>query len=63
MREPETYRTHLENILAYSNGKRILNKKEVEQYLGKGRKWCDKNIPYTKSGITVESLAMCLAKL
>lgn len=63
MREPERYRECLKNILAYSNGKRILNKKEVEQYLGKGRKWCNSNISYAKSGITVESLAMCLAKM
>lgn len=56
------YRPVLENLLAFSKGKRILNVSDVARYLGKTRPWCVEHLGVTAEGITVEALAHRLAK-
>ncbi len=38
-REPECYRPYMEDILAYTGGRRILTVKETMAYTGKSRHW------------------------
>ena len=62
MREPECYRLILESLNTHSNGKRILSVTDVSRHLGKSRAWCREKLGVTGDGITVEALAMKLAK-
>lgn len=62
MREPPTYRLELEQILKVT-GKNVLTAKDVYQYTGKGRKWCDSHLNIGKNGIAATTLAYQLSTL
>lgn len=38
-REKQDYRPYLEDLLAYTNGRRIMTAKEAMAYTGKSRHW------------------------
>lgn len=59
-REKEDYREILADLLEYSNGKRLLNIKEVAEYLGIKPETAAKRYGITKNGIMVQSLARLL---
>ena len=61
MIEPPCYRFILESLNAHST-KRILSVTDVSRHLGKSRAWCREKLGVTGDGITVEALAMKLAK-
>ena len=56
-RELEDFRPYLEDILTYSNGKRVLLIKEAMEYTGKSRQW------FYNRGIAGEVGAVQLARL
>ena len=62
MKEPETYRIVLESLLSSTNGKRILSQSDVARHLNKSRRWVREKLEVKKDGISVEALAMKLAK-
>ena len=62
MREPPLYREILESLFTASNGKRILSQSDVARLLNKSRWWVREKLEVKKNGITVEALAMKLAK-
>lgn len=62
MKEPETYRIVLESLLSASKGKRILSQSDVSRLLNKSRGWVRERLGVKKDGISVEALAMKLAK-
>lgn len=62
MREPDAYRPILESLLSASKGKRILSQSDVSRLLNKSRGWVRERLEVKKDGITVEALAMKLAK-
>ena len=62
MKEPETYRIVLESLLSSTNGKRILSQSDVARHLNKSRGWVREKLEVKKDGITVEALALKLAK-
>lgn len=62
MKEPETYRIVLESLLSSTHGKRILSQSDVARLLNKSRGWVRERLEIKKDGITVEALAMKLAK-
>ena len=62
MKEPETYRLVLESLLSSTHGKRILSQSDVSRLLNKSRGWVRDRLEVKKGGITVEALAMKLAK-
>ena len=62
MREPPLYREILESLFTASNGKRILSQSDVARLLNKSRGWVREKLEVKKNGITVEALAMKLAK-
>lgn len=62
MKEPETYRIVLESLLSASKGKRILSQSDVARHLNKSRGWVREKLEVKKDGISVEALAMKLAK-
>ena len=62
MREPDDYRQILESLLSASKGKRILSQSDVSRLLNKSRGWVRERLEVKKDGITVEALAMKLAK-
>lgn len=62
MKEPETYRIVLESLLSASKGKRILSQSDVSRLLNKSRGWVRERLEVKKDGITVEALAMKLAR-
>lgn len=62
MKEPETYRLVLESLLSSTHGKRILSQIDVSRLLNKSRGWVRERLEVKKDGITVEALAMKLAK-
>ena len=65
-REKPAYRDNLEDILEFTDGRRLLTLAEVARYLGKDRRWvldnifkpCDKS---TQDGISAMTLARRLA--
>ena len=58
MRETMVFRDNLEDILAFSNGKRILTITEVSAYTGRSRKWCREHLGIDSSlGISAATLA------
>lgn len=61
-REHEMYRPLLEDILAYTGGKRLLTISDVAGYLGRGRPWVTEHIGVTREGITPMALAQKLAR-
>lgn len=62
MREPDAYRPILESLLSASKGKRILSQSDVARLLNKSRGWVRERLGVRKDGISVEALAMKLAK-
>ena len=62
MKEPETYRIVLESLLSASKGKRILSQSDVSRLLNKSRGWVRERLGVKKDGISVEALALKLAK-
>ena len=62
MKEPKCYRQILESILSASKGKRILSQSDVARLLNKSRGWVRERLEVKRDGITVEALAMKLAK-
>ena len=61
MREPEAYRLILESLLKVKD-KRILSQSDVARHLGKSRVWVRDKLQVSKDGITVEALALKLAR-
>lgn len=62
MKEPETYRPILESLLSSTHGKRILSQSDVSRLLNKSRGWVRERLGVRKDGISVEALALKLAK-
>ena len=62
-REKETYRLELELILAHFNGKHIISWKEVQEYTGKGKDWCNSHLKIPHDGCTAVQLAFALSHL
>lgn len=62
MKEPEAYRPILESLLSSTKGKRILSQSDVARLLNKSRGWVRERLEVKKGGITVEALAMKLAR-
>ena len=56
------YRPILEDVLAYSGGKRLLNISQVAAYVGHRREWVSEHLGVTADGITAHALAAKLAK-
>ena len=52
----------LESLLSSTNGKRILSQSDVARHLSKSRGWVREKLEVKKDGISVEALAMKLAK-
>ncbi len=61
-REPTAYRDNLEDILAFTGGKRLLTQKEVSSYLGKDPRYIKKVFGVEKDGISAPTLARMLSK-
>lgn len=61
-REHEMYRPILEDVLAYSEGKRLLNISQVAAYVGHKREWVTEHLGVTSEGITAMALAHKLAR-
>lgn len=62
MKEPETYRLILESLLSSTHGKRILSQSDVSRLLNKSRGWVRERLEVKKGGISVEALALKLAR-
>jgi len=62
VREPDAYRPILESLLSASKGKRILSQSDVSRLLNKSRGWVRERLEVKKDGISVEALALKLAK-
>ena len=62
-REKETYRLELEQILARFGGKCIISFAEIQEYTGKGYKWCCKHLDIPHDGCTAVQLAHALTNL
>lgn len=62
MREPETYRLELEQIIQRFGEKRILTMSDVSAYLGHSRKWCRDNLGIT-GDVTAVKLAYILSTM
>ena len=62
MKEPETYRIVLESLLSSTHGKRILSQSDVSRLLNKSRGWVRSKLEVGRDGISVEALAMKLAR-
>lgn len=61
-REHEMYRPILEDLLAYSGGKRVLSLTDVCRYCGRENRWVKEHLGVTREGVTVHELARRLAK-
>ena len=61
-REHEMYRPILEDLLAFTGGKRMLSMKDVCQYVGRENRWVKEHLGVTRDGVTVHELARRLAK-
>ena len=62
MRENETYRLELERLIEFFPHKRVINKGELMEYLGKGRKWL-KSHGFEGTEFTLVFIANRLSKL
>lgn len=62
-RELESYRDILEDLLQYTNGRRLLTIDEVCGYLGICYKTAKKRFDVTRDGISAPALARKLARL
>ena len=52
----------LESLLSSTSGKRILSQSDVARLLNKSRGWVREKLEVKRDGISVEALAMKLAK-
>ena len=57
MRDAEGYREALEDILRFTDGKRLLTKKDVGKYLGIDPRTAEKRFSIGKDGIFATDLA------
>ena len=62
MSEKAGYRSVLADILEYTDGRRLLTKKDVADYLGVDQRTAAKRFNLTKDGIVAPELARMLAK-
>lgn len=62
MREPETYRLELEQVLNHFGDKRILTLGDVSAYTGHSRKWVRDNLGIT-GDVTAVKLAYTMSRL
>lgn len=62
MREPDAYRQILESLLSSTHGKCILSQSDVARLLNKSRWWVRERLEVKKDGISVEALALKLAR-
>lgn len=62
MREPDAYRPILESLLSSTHGKHILSQSDVSRLLNKSRGWVRERLGVKKDGISVEALALKLAR-
>lgn len=60
-KEPAAYRDNLEDILAYTNGRRLVTQKEVAEYLGRNVKTVRRVYGVGKDGISAPTLARMLS--
>lgn len=62
--ESEFYRDNLEQVLKFTNGKHLLNKKEVCAFTGiLDIRTVNKHFPFSESGyISAATLARCMSK-
>lgn len=60
-REPVDYRANLEDILRYTDNRRLLNMTEVADYLGRSTRWVKTHLGVTKEGISAMTLARKLS--
>lgn len=60
-REPGAYRDNLEDILAFTEGRRLVTQKEVAKYLGRDVKTVRRVYGVDKNGISAPTLARKLA--
>ena len=56
-REKAAYRDNLDSILAFANGKHLLNISKVAQYTGLDRRNVAKRYPFKNGLISAETLA------
>lgn len=62
-KEPESFRTELEQIMAFSGGRRLLKQCEVAAYLGRSVDYVREHMNVSRDGMSATALAMYLAKL
>ena len=62
-REKENYRLELEQILERFGGRHIISWTEVQEYTGRGYKWCDRHLDLPHDGCTAVQLANAMASL
>jgi len=63
MREKQTYRDELENILRFTEGRQLLSISDVENYLGRSYRFVKEHFGVTKAGITAVQLARQLSNM
>ena len=61
-REKEAYRDILEDVLSYTEGRRLLSLSEVCRYLGRDRRSVQKKYDIQPGGITAPELARKLCQ-
>ena len=62
MSEPLGYRENLQDVLEFSNGRRLLSLKEVKQYTGlKDDRSVKRRYPFKDGFISAATLAKCLS--
>ena len=62
-REKETFRLELEQILQRFDNHQIISWAEVQEYTGKGYKWCNSHLKIPHDGCTAVQLAHALTNL
>lgn len=63
MKEAPNYRDELEQILKYFNGSHVITWKEVQEYTGRGKDWCNSHLKIPHDGCTAVQLAKALSNL
>ena len=61
--EPKNYRDEIEQILKHFNGRHVLTFGEVQEYTGRGYKWCTAHLNIPHNGCTAVQLAKALCEL
>lgn len=60
-REPKAYRDNLEDILEFTDGRRLVTQKEVAKYLGRDVKTVRRVYGVDRNGISAPTLARMLS--